>query len=601
MATSRLGAGTRTIRNPRCLRLSFVSVFPLLFVWALAGSVSSEQSDPAKREAAYRANNLGVALLEQYKAKEAAESFQRSLAIDPDLRLAQINLAIALYYIPDPDAARRAAEKALRNDPRAPQPHYILGLIARTDNRYDDAIKEFQDVLTIDIADAATNVNLGQIYVQEKKYDQAIPAFRKALAAEPYNEAALYNLGILLTRTGAREEGQRVLRKFQELQQSGAGTKIGTAYLEGGHYAEAIVSTGAEPDLVDRKTPEIKFVDASDTLLPKDNRPLRAPSNGARASGSAKQNLSPESAAITLFDYDGDGDLDIFDASVPPRLLRNDGGKFTEVTAGAGLLISGSAACAAAIAGDYDNDGRPDLLVAYAARNQFVLYHNDGGGHFSDRTKEAGITTPSAPDGPYVSAAFVDFDHDGDLDIFVTGPANILLRNNGNGTFTEITQAAGVSARSSAADGAGVIPTDFDNRRDVDLFLLDRKQPPALMRNMRDGTFRDVAEEAGLGHDGAFWCAAAGDINKDGFTDFFMSSGTRAVLAMSDGRNHFKVSAAPAGSNQTVAAQFLDYDNDGLLDLLTVTAKGVRLWRNMGNDFLEVSATSLPTAYRNLS
>ena len=152
-----------------------------------------------------------------------------------------------------------------------------------------------------------------------------------------------------------------------------------------------------------------------------------------------------------------------------------------------------------------------------------------------------------------------------------------------------------MSARSSAADGVGVIPTDFDNRRDVDLFLLDRKQPPALMRNMRDGTFRDVAKEAGLDHDGDFWCAAAGDVNKDGFTDFFMSSGTRAVFAISDGRNHFKVSAAPAAMNQTVAAQFIDYDNDGLLDLLTVTTKGTRLWRNVGNDFVEVSATSLPT------
>ena len=184
-----------------------------------------------------------------------------------------------------------------------------------------------------------------------------------------------------------------------------------------------------------------------------------------------------------LFDYDGDGDLDLFDASVPPRLFKNDGGKFTDVTAGAGLSISGSDACFAAIAGDYDNDNRPDLFGVYAAQNRFVLYHNDGGGRFSDRTKDAGIATPSGQNAAYVSAAFVDFDHDGDLDIFVTGPANILLRNNGNGAFTEITQAAGISARSSAAEGSAVIPTDFDNRRDVDLFLLDRKQPPALLRN----------------------------------------------------------------------------------------------------------------------
>ena len=573
------------------LAFSSAAVCAVFFVCIPHGSVSSEQSAFDKREAAYRANNIGVALLEQYKPKDAAESFQRALTIDPDLRLAQINLCIAFYYLPDSNSAQRAAQAALATNPKAPQPHFILGLIARTDNRFDDALKEFQSVLAVDDEDAATNVNIGQIYVQEKKSDLAIQAFRKALSAEPYNEAALYNLGIVLTRTGARDEGRRVLQKFQQLSQSGAGTRTGTNYLEGGHYAEAIVSTGAEGDLVDRKTPEVKFADVSEQLLPKDNR---------LAARSPKQNVNSPAPAIVLFDFNGDGALDIFDASVPPRLLRNDGGKFTDVTAGSGLSASSSDSCLAAIAGDYDNDGRVDLFVAYARPNRFVLYHNDGDGRFSDRTESAGINAPSAQSAPYLSAAFVDFDHDGDLDVFITGPTNVLLRNNGNGTFTDITQAAGVSAH-SPANGSTVVPTDFDNRRDVDLFVLDRKQPPALFRNMRDGTFRDVAKEAGLQKDGAFSCAAVGDVNKDGFTDFFMSSGTHAVLALSDGRNHFKVSPAPAGSNEALAAQFLDYDNDGLLDLLAVTARGIRLWRNLGNTFVEVTSTSLPASQRNPS
>lgn len=601
MVTSIVRAPTRTNVVFRYLRLSVPRIlFPVLFAWSLTAGVSSQQTALDKREAAYRANNLGVALLEQYKAKDAVESFQRSLTINPDLRLAQINLAIALYYLPDPDAAKHAAEKALTNDPRAPQLHYILGLIARTDNRYDDAIKEFQSVLAVDSEDAATNVNIGQIYVQEKKYDQAIPAFRKALAAEPYNEAALYNLGILLTRTGAREEGQLTLRKFQQLQQSGAGTKIGTAYLEGGHYAEAIVSTGAEADLVDRKTPEVKFVDATEPLRSNTAKPAQ-PGFGLNVvpkSRATRRHIT-QTQPIVLFDYDGDGDLDIFDAAVPPRLLRNEGSGFTDVTAASRLTISGSLACFAAVAGDYDNDGRPDLFVVYAANNRFVLYHNDGDGHFSDRTKEARLTTPAGAE-PYASAAFADVDHDGDLDIFITGPTNILFRNNGNGTFTEITEAAGLSARANAS-GAAVVPTDFDNRRDVDLFVLDQQHAPSLFRNMRDGTFRDVAKEAGLDLEGSFGCAAAGDVNKDGFTDFFLSSDARAVMAMSDGRTHFKLSNAPAGANQALAAQFLDYDNDGLLDLLIVTAKGPRLWRNVGNNFVEVSATSLPASDRKLS
>src|SRR5438034_689084 len=147
---------------------------------------------------------------------------------------------------------KREATKALAQDPNAPHLHYLLGLIARGQNRFEEAIPEFQKVLKLDPDDVGSNINVGQIFAQQKNYAEAISAFRRAIAVEPYNETALYNLGILLTRTGNKAEGQRVLQKFQEFKQSGAGTTIGTNYLEGGHYAEAVGSTGIEPELVDR-------------------------------------------------------------------------------------------------------------------------------------------------------------------------------------------------------------------------------------------------------------------------------------------------------------------------------------------------------------
>ena len=234
------------------------------------------------------------------------------------------------------------------------------------------------------------------------------------------------------------------------------------------------------------------------------------------------------------------------------------------------------------------------------AEKRFVLYHNDGNGHFSDRTKESKIEQPRPEGSPYDSVAFVDVDHDGDLDIFIAGPVNILYRNNGDGTFSNITEEAKVAAPNSFSSASAIIPTDYDNRRDVDLFLLPTADPPRLFRNLRDGTFRDVAKEVGLDDQGAFWCAASGDINKDGFTDFFMSVDTRAVFAMSDGHGRFKLHPAPADAKQAMAAQFLDYDNDGLLDLIVLTSKGLRLWRDLGNDFIDVSQRALPAAFRNL-
>src|SRR5207253_1520815 len=174
-------------------------------------STISDQSAFEKSEAAYRANNIGVALLEQYKAKDAADSFTRALEIKSDLLIARINLSIALYYLPEVDGARREAEKALIQGANAPHPHYLLGLIARAQNRFEEAIAEFQKVLKTDPDDVGSNINIGQIFAQQKKYVEAIAAFRKAIEAEPYNETALYNLGILLTRTGNRAEGQLLL------------------------------------------------------------------------------------------------------------------------------------------------------------------------------------------------------------------------------------------------------------------------------------------------------------------------------------------------------------------------------------------------------
>src|SRR6266481_7127719 len=150
---------------------AFVILFALLFSCAIAGAeliksstatssieagALSAQSAFEKSEAAYRANNLGVALLEQYKAKEAADSFTRALEIKPDLLLARINLSIALYYLPDAEGAKREAEKALTQDANAPQPHYILGLIARAQNRFDEAVAEFQKVLKVDPDDVGS-------------------------------------------------------------------------------------------------------------------------------------------------------------------------------------------------------------------------------------------------------------------------------------------------------------------------------------------------------------------------------------------------------------------------------------------------------------
>src|SRR5690348_4018962 len=360
------------------------------------------QNPPPKanaREDAYRANDLGVALLEQFKYKEAADAFKRALQLAPDLSLARINLGIALFNVPDLPAAQRELQAAATATPNAPQPAYVLGLIAKTQNRPDQAIANFQKVLRVDPNDVGANVNLGQIYAQQRKYTEAVAALRVAVAAEPYNATGLYNLGTALIRSGQRDEGQKVIAQFQELRQRGSGTTLGNNYLEQGRYAEAVASTGAEPELVDKTTPEVTFTDVTASVLP------------------AGDWSSINDDAAVVFDYDNDGDLDLLElAGTRARLLRNDGGgKFADVTAQSGALaksVTGTAS--AVVAGDYDNDGKPDLLIVRSSG--LLLYRNDGNGSFFDVTaaaKVAGNLSPSR------AAAFVDVDHDGDLDIFV--------------------------------------------------------------------------------------------------------------------------------------------------------------------------------------
>jgi tetratricopeptide (TPR) repeat protein len=545
-----------------CLAVLVAGASPRPAVRAEAPAPAAAAASPA-REAAWRENNLGVALLEQFRFGDAAGAFGRALEKDPSLLAARINLAIAHLYVPDIPAAKQAAEEALRAAPDAPGPNYILALIARSEGRAEDALPYVRKVLEKDPKDLGANVTLGQVYLQTRQFEEAAAAFRIALASEPYNVSAAYNLGVALTRAGKREEGQEAMAAFQKLRDSAYKSALGSNYLEQGKYAEALASTGAEPEAVDAKAPAVSLAEKDEAL--------------------------PGASTLVLADLDGDGALDAVSAGRGGlHVLRGEAGRLADATEKAGL--SGIAA-SAAVAGDYDNDGRPDLLAS--APGGLSLLHNEGGGRF----KAEAAPVPAWPHAA-ATAAFVDIDHDGDLDVFAAageaGGPGLLLRNNGDRTFTDITAAALLGG---AGGAVAVVPTDFDNRRDIDLFVLKRDRP-ALLKNMRDGTFKDLAAELGLVATGPFTSAAAGDVNKDGYTDFFLGAKGASSLALSDGRGAFAVVPAPPAATGALAAQLFDYDNDGLLDLLVVTAKGPRLLRGLGASWADVSATAFTAPAR---
>jgi len=547
-------------------------------------AAASPSPSPSALEASYRANNVGVGLLEQFRHDEAAAAFRRALEIAPSVALARVNLAIALLNVPKLEEARREARAAATALPGVAQPQYVLGLAARGLGATEEAQAAFRAVLAIDPRDVGARVNLGQLLLQDRRYPEAIEELRAAVAAEPFNATAAYNLGLALVRSGQTEDGQRAMERFRALKESGYGILLANNYPEQGRYAEALVSTGAEPGLVDRATPAVQLVDETARRLP-----------AASAAGRPSPPAGATEGRVTLADVDGDGDLDIL--SIGPeglRLLVNDGGRFTDGTAARGL--DPSLAGIGVVAADVDNDTRPDLLVLTATGPR--LFHNDGA-RFSDITTAAGLQGA----GPSIAAALVDADHDGDLDVLLAGTTGSdgravphrLFQNDGTAHFKDVGGTAGLSG--TVAAGLAVVPTDFDDHRDVDL-LVAGPRSVQLFQNGRDGTFRDVAAVVGLAAVSSARSVATGDINKDDFPDLvFAVPGGPARLALSDGKGRFTVTDLPEATRDARQVLVADYDADGLLDVLALRADGLRVLRNLGGgEWADVSAAAIPSS-----
>lgn len=331
------------------------------------------------------------------------------------------------------------------------------------------------------------------------------------------------------------------------------------------------------------------------------------------AGGLEKKHIVETSGGgAAFFDYDNDGDLDLYTVngatvntyrqkSGPGNVLyRNRGnGTFADVALPAGVGDrSWGMGCTV---GDIDGDGHRDLYVTNYGPN--VLYRNRGNGTFAD------ISTGVAGNDYSSSAAFFDYDGDGDLDLYVAnylvydfdsppdkvctyegieifcgpqglpGAADLFYRNNGDNTFTDVTRPSGISW-ANRYYGLGVLPEDFDNDGDIDIFVANDATPNVLFDNNRDGTFSEIGLKAGIayneyGEEEAGMGVSGGDYDADGdldlyITHFFRESNT---FYRNDGPGHFKDVTAQTGLEEPTlgmlgwGTQFFDYDRDGDLDL----------------------------------
>ncbi|MBX7174900.1 MAG: CRTAC1 family protein [Pyrinomonadaceae bacterium] len=333
--------------------------------------------------------------------------------------------------------------------------------------------------------------------------------------------------------------------------------------------------------------------------------------------------LETTGTGVAFIDYDNDGWQDIFfvngtrlDDTLPKNeppptnhLFRNKGdGTFEDVTAKAGLNRTNWGQ--AAVVGDYDNDGFDDIFISCFGKN--ALYHNNGNGTFTDVAEKAGVANNKSKWGS--GSAFLDYDKDGKLDLFVasyidldlktaplpeTGPCMykgllvacgppglqggvyMLFHNNGNGTFTDVSEKAGMR-NTNGTYGLGAIVSDFDNDGFPDIYVANDSAPATLFKNNQNGTFTDISLEAGCAYsiDGkpqAGMGVSAGDYDRDGWFDIVKTNfaGDTTTVYHNIGKATFDDVTFPAGLGMNTkwlgwGVGWVDFDNDGWLDILQI-------------------------------
>ena len=563
--------------------------------------------------AAIRHQNLGLAYLEESQPSKAVEAFTALIELLPDEAIGYGNLAVAHLRLQEADAAEASVKRGIAVAPMESQLHFILSEIYQLQQKSDLAVEAMKEAVRLAPDELEFRYKLVRHYIGQRNdpeaQREAVRHLQELHARSPVNIVVLMKLtlGLLgqeqleaagslcqdlmlllgdtdpeklayLTQGIAAIEQKdlklatRNIRIFENLHRASPRYQQGIGELVTdilGHPIETF-SPGFRARIIAKQTLpiEVEFVDVTEQL--------------------GLHNLNPLleiPRAVLLTDYNSDGNLDLYTVSNGAMLYRNTGEAFEPAHMFGGDEKHRSVVAVA----DLDKDGIQDFLQQMPRTG--ILHYQP------ETDSEWAGSRLVEPDPAVKQIDFllpVDYDHDGDLDLFTTGAT--MYRNNSDDKnkddepFTDVTEQTFVNPVQQSAP-AEAFSADFDDDGDIDIFTINRENGCTLYDNLRQGKLRAVSDETGISQDVHYTAAATGDYDNDGDFDIFLSTADQIYLYLNRGDGSFMSDPrleAGVRDLSPVLLKNIDYDNDGFVDLWVSGEDGMFLFRNDGTgQFME--------------
>ena len=588
-------------------------IYALLLVCGFIVSTADAQEMNSTQiiEAAIRHQNLGLAYLEESQPSKAVEAFTALIELLPDEAIGYGNLAVAHLRLQQADAAEEVVKRGITVAPMDSQLHFILSEVYQLQQESGLAVEAMQEAVRLAPDELEFRYKLVRHYLGQRNdleaQQEAVRHLQELHARSPVNIVVLMKLTLGLL---AQEQLEAAANLCQDLM-----LLLGDTDPEKLAYLTQGIDAIEQKDLklairnvrifenLHRASPRYQqgIGELVTDIL---GHPIETFSPGFRARIAAKQSLpidvefvdvteqlgliyvgSPvtDTMEVSLIDYDGDGNLDVY--ITPTSVLYwNSGGQPASTqrfqVAEEQIILQPHIVAFA----DLNKDGTQNFLLQ--TLNGITDFHASGGDwalssivQYEQAATQFGILH------------LVDYDHDGDLDLFSGQTDIVMYRNNSDETFTDVTEQTFVKTAAPQSDPAEAFSADFDDDGDIDIFVTHQETGCTLYDNLRQGKLRGISDETGIPQDMHYTAAAIGDYDNDGDIDIFLSTADRIHLYLNRGDGSFVDDPRLEAGVRDLSPDLLkniDYDNDGFVDLWVSGKDGMFLFRNDGTgQFME--------------